>query len=82
MFLVSLATFWPSRDAAFVWDDQPYNLAGNSAVMRGDYAFFWKHPYRDFYIPVTYIEQAELHGYQLPAGFADAVRRRIAVKAQ
>jgi len=54
MFLVSLATFWAARDAAFVWDDQPYNLAGNPAVMRGHYASFWKHPYRDFYIPVTY----------------------------
>jgi len=28
------------------------------------------------------IEQAELHGYQPPAGFADAVRRQLAVKVQ
>src|SRR4029453_3167408 len=54
LFFVSFATFWLSRDAGFVWDDQPYNLAGNPALMRGDSAIFWTHPFRDFYIPVTY----------------------------
>jgi hypothetical protein len=54
LFAGTLAVFWPSRSAAFVWDDLPYNLAGNPALMRGDYSAFWAHPYRDFYIPVTY----------------------------
>ena len=54
LFFLSLAVFWPSRGADFVWDDQPYNLAGNDALMRGDYVGFWTRPYRDFYIPVAY----------------------------
>src|SRR5690242_20234278 len=54
LFLMSLLLFWPSRTAAFVWDDLPYNLAGNPALMRGDYGELWRRPYRDFYIPITY----------------------------
>lgn len=54
IFLFAIAVFWPSRSAGFVWDDQPYNLAGNPALMRGDVAAFWEHPYRDFHIPVSY----------------------------
>lgn len=54
IFLFVIAVFWPSRSAGFVWDDQPYNLAGNPALMRGDVAAFWRRPYRDFYIPVSY----------------------------
>jgi len=54
VFLLAIAAFWPSRSAGFVWDDQPYNLAGNPALMRGEYAAFWRYPYRDFYIPVSY----------------------------
>ena len=54
LFAFSLASYWNSRSFEFVWDDQPYNLAGNPALMNRDYAAFWKQPYRDFYIPVSY----------------------------
>ena len=54
LFAGSLALYWPSRSSEFVWDDQPYHLAGNTQLMRGDYAAFWARPYRDFYIPVMY----------------------------
>jgi hypothetical protein len=54
VFVFSFAAYLPSRSSAFVWDDQPYHLAGNAQLMRGDYAAFWTKPYRDFYIPVTY----------------------------
>lgn len=41
VFLFAVAVFSPARSAGFVWDDQPYNLTGNPALMRGDVAAFW-----------------------------------------
>src|SRR4029078_8545717 len=70
-FFLALLVFWPSRSDGFVGDDHPYNLAGNPALMRCDFAAFWEHPYRDFYIPVSYsvwTAVAELNSEPLAAG--------------